>query len=146
MRRRCRDRATHVSARYRAVIEAPLAHPFGMEVRNITIPEIGKAPAATNTQLMWMKAGSPMGDDMNLHKCTVAFASDWGLGVTALLPHGVCFVKRVVPSGEPYELDTANVVAAADCVSVGGDQDGRLTRPFRMVSQRKIPCRPVAAL
>lgn len=75
--------------RYRAVIQKLLEHPFGMEVRNVTVPDIRKPPAATTTQLMWMRTASPMGDNRNLHKCTVAFASDWGLGVTSLLPHGV---------------------------------------------------------
>src|SRR5208337_1614754 len=36
----------------------------------------------------------PMPDDPTLHKCLLAYASDWGLMGTSLLPHGVSFFTR----------------------------------------------------
>ncbi len=43
-------------------------------------------------KLVWMKALFPIReDDTNLHRCLAAFASDWGLGASSLLPHGITF-------------------------------------------------------
>lgn len=37
----------------------------------------------------WMRLGAPIGDDANLHRAILAYASDMTLLSTALLPHGV---------------------------------------------------------
>lgn len=37
----------------------------------------------------WMKSQTPLPDDPLLHMCILAFASDFGLMSTAMLPHGV---------------------------------------------------------
>jgi len=38
-----------------------------------------------------MKSLKALGDDMNMHRCVAAYASDWGLAVLALRPHGIPF-------------------------------------------------------
>jgi len=38
-------------------------------------------------QQMWIKADAALPDDQKLHKCFVAYASDWAISTTALLPH-----------------------------------------------------------
>jgi acyl-CoA thioesterase-2 len=42
----------------------------------------------------WMKAQSRMPDDPFLHQCLLAFASDFALMGTAMLPHGVSFMQN----------------------------------------------------
>ena len=41
----------------------------------------------------WMRLGAPIGDDMNLHRAILAYASDMMLLGTAALPHGVNWTK-----------------------------------------------------
>lgn len=45
-------------------------------------------------QHIWFRAGGPMPADPTLHRCVLAYASDFNLLVTALLPHGVSFLQR----------------------------------------------------
>lgn len=89
-------RDERVKGRYRAMVQRLLEHPFGMEVKNVTKQNMLQAPSARKEQFMWMRAATPLGDDPVDHKCTVAFASDWGLAVTSLLPHEVLFPSREV--------------------------------------------------
>lgn len=44
----------------------------------------------------WMKSQSRLPDDPLLHMCILAFASDFGLMSTAMLPHGVSFIQNNV--------------------------------------------------
>ena len=46
-------------------------------------PEVREGRAAT-----WLKATGPLPDDAAVHQALLAYASDWGLLGTALLPHG----------------------------------------------------------
>jgi len=40
-------------------------------------------------QQMWMRSNGTLGDDLTLHQCVVAYASDFRLLATGLLPHGL---------------------------------------------------------
>jgi acyl-CoA thioesterase-2 len=42
----------------------------------------------------WFKTNQPIPDDPVMHKCILAYASDFGLLETSLLPHGVTFLNR----------------------------------------------------
>ena len=42
----------------------------------------------------WMRAQNPLPDDPLLHQCILAFASDFALMGTAMLPHGVSFMQN----------------------------------------------------
>lgn len=44
-------------------------------------------------QCIWFRAGGPMPDDATLHQCVLAYASDFNLLMTALLPHAVSFLQ-----------------------------------------------------
>lgn len=44
----------------------------------------------------WMKAQTRLPDDPLLHMCILAFASDFGLMSTAMLPHGVSYMQNNV--------------------------------------------------
>lgn len=45
-------------------------------------------------QHIWFRAGGPMPDDPTLHRCVLAYASDFNLLMTALLPHAVSFLQK----------------------------------------------------
>lgn len=45
-------------------------------------------------RLHWMRAQSRLPDDPFLHQCILAFASDFALMGTAMLPHGVSFMQN----------------------------------------------------
>eukprot|EP00271_Cylindrocystis_brebissonii_P019096 TRINITY_DN5661_c0_g1_i1.p1 TRINITY_DN5661_c0_g1~~TRINITY_DN5661_c0_g1_i1.p1 ORF type:complete len:538 (+),score=100.28 TRINITY_DN5661_c0_g1_i1:103-1716(+) len=40
-------------------------------------------------QIVWMRARGHLGDDTALHRCALAYASDFSFLTTALLPHGI---------------------------------------------------------
>lgn len=52
----------------------------------------------------WMRAQMALPDDPFLHQCLLAFASDFALMGTAMLPHGVSFVQ---PNMQAASLDHA---------------------------------------
>lgn len=45
-------------------------------------------------QHIWFRAGGPMPEEPTLHQCVLAYASDFNLLMTALLPHAVSFLQR----------------------------------------------------
>ena len=53
-------------------------------------------------RLLWLKAESSMGDDLIEHMAVLAYASDYGLLGTALLPHGLTFQR---PNFQAASLD-----------------------------------------
>lgn len=52
---------------------------------DLSMPGIKKAPI----RKVWMKAKVELGDDLELHKCALSYASDFNLLTTALMPHGI---------------------------------------------------------
>jgi acyl-CoA thioesterase II len=88
------------------------ALPFPLDFR-IVDPVDKVAPQARPArQLAWMRAPEPLGDDPALHRCVVAYGSDFALLETALLPHAAA-----VPSSK---LTAASIGAsAATCGSCG---------------------------
>ena len=51
-------------------------------------PNPGKSTAGRS---VWFRAVAPLPDDQALHRCLLAYASDFSLLDTALMPHGICF-------------------------------------------------------
>ncbi|HVT36326.1 MAG TPA: acyl-CoA thioesterase II, partial [Nevskiaceae bacterium] len=45
-------------------------------------------------QAIWFRAAGKLPDDPMLHRCVLAYASDFNLLSTALLPHGVTWFSR----------------------------------------------------
>lgn len=73
----------------KAILKA-LETPFPLDCRVVN-PTCFFNPEKENPRkLVWMKARIPMeGAEPNMHRCIAAFASDWGLCSTSLLPHGI---------------------------------------------------------
>lgn len=45
------------------------------------------------SQMCWMRSREPLPDDPQLHKCVLAYLSDWSLLDTAVQPHGISFLE-----------------------------------------------------
>ena len=62
-----------------------------VEPRNYLSPE--KRPPH---EMLWMRASGPLPDDLALHQCMLAFASDMSLLGTGMLPHGIGWLDNKV--------------------------------------------------
>ena len=60
-----------------------------IELRPVTPQPLLKPPKMAPYQDIWMKANGVLPDDVPLHQCVLAYASDMTLHDTATLPHGV---------------------------------------------------------
>jgi acyl-CoA thioesterase-2 len=60
-----------------------------IEVRPIERRSIAKPEPQQPFAHCWLRLGAPIGDDMNLHRAILAYASDMMLLGTCALPHGV---------------------------------------------------------
>lgn len=45
---------------------------------------------------VWFKANGEMSDDMDMHRCVLAYASDYNLLTTALQPHGLSYFSKKI--------------------------------------------------
>ena len=52
----------------------------------------------------WLRAAGPVPDDVVVHQCLLAYASDWGLLTTSLRPHGISILS---PEIQTASLDHA---------------------------------------
>lgn len=59
-----------------------------IEIKPIDIDRYIHRKAANATQSLWMRANGILPDDPQLHRCVLAYASDYTLLDTALIPHG----------------------------------------------------------
>ena len=70
------------------LVRASLNHHTAVEFRPVT-PWNPLAPGVTPPQqAIWFRIGQPLPDDPMLHRCLLAYASDFNLISTALRPHG----------------------------------------------------------
>jgi acyl-CoA thioesterase-2 len=60
-----------------------------LEIRLIPAQQLPPAPLAQ--KMVWMRAQGELPADPGLHRCLLAYASDFNLLGTALLPHGLSF-------------------------------------------------------
>lgn len=82
-----------IPEQYKIMIQNSLKFPFPIDVREINPPNLLDKPKSRKPRkLVWMKALIEIDEhDTNLHNCLAAYASDWGLGNTSLLPHAIPF-------------------------------------------------------
>ena len=82
---------THdVSQRLADAVERPLAIEFKpVKPFNLLEPDVREP-----RQAIWIRAGGKLPDDPILHRCVLAYASDFNLLTTALLPHGKSFLSK----------------------------------------------------
>ena len=76
-----------VPERMRRALAQRAALPFPLDLRLVDPVDKVAPRARPARQLAWMRAPEPLGDDPALHRCVVAYGSDFALLETALLPH-----------------------------------------------------------
>jgi len=59
-----------------------------IELRPLDVSRYLTRKPLTLRQSLWMRATGPLPDDLALHQCVLAYASDFSLLDTALIPHG----------------------------------------------------------
>ena len=65
-----------------------------IEIRPVDPADVGHPQARAPFKYLWVRAAGTLPDNPALHKYLMAYASDFGLLTTALLPHGVSFWQR----------------------------------------------------
>ncbi len=64
---------------------------FPIEMRPVEVSNPMSPEPSDPVQYMWLRAASELPDDPALHRCVLAYASDFVLLDTALLPHGTSY-------------------------------------------------------
>jgi acyl-CoA thioesterase-2 len=127
--------------RERALTERPL------EMRPVNPSPNPLAPAPQPARKMvWLRAVSRLPDDPALHTALLAYASDWSLLTTALLPHGVTWltpgmqvasIDHVMWFHRPVRMDewVLHVIDSPSAQGARGLVRGRIfTRDGRLVA------------
>jgi len=65
-----------------------------IEIRPVHPEDVGRPERREPVKYLWVRAAGTLPDNPALHKYLMAYASDFGLLTTALLPHGVSFWQR----------------------------------------------------
>lgn len=127
--------------RDRALTERPL------EMRPVDPSPNPLSPTPQAPQKMvWLRAVAPLPDDPTLHAALLAYASDWSLLTTALLPHGVTWltpgmqvasIDHVMWFHRPVRMDdwVLHVIDSPSAQGARGLVRGRIfTRDGRLVA------------
>ena len=64
------------------------------EFRPVEPPDFSRAQKLAPIAHVWFKAVAPLPDDESLHRCLLAYASDFGLLGTALRPHALSMLSN----------------------------------------------------
>jgi acyl-CoA thioesterase II len=65
-----------------------------IEVRPVEARSLARPVKREPRFMSWFRAAAPVGDDPNVHRAILAFASDMSLLGTSMLPHGVSWVSH----------------------------------------------------
>jgi acyl-CoA thioesterase II len=88
------ERAAHAADRLPAALVARATAERPFEVRSTDPEDDPFRPAPRPARRMvWMRTVGPLPDDPALHRYLLAYASDFGFVMTALLPHGVTWLS-----------------------------------------------------
>jgi acyl-CoA thioesterase-2 len=69
-----------------------LQRPRPIEIRPVEPLDYSKPEKRPPHQRVWIRADGKLPDDLMLHQCVVAYASDMTLLDTAILPHAITFL------------------------------------------------------
>ena len=76
-----------------AAAEALFARLRPIEVRPVEPRSLGHPSPRTPFYASWFRAVAPLGDDLDVHRAVLAYASDMGLLGASLMPHGVNWIS-----------------------------------------------------
>ena len=74
-------------------LRSRILHPHGMEFRAVDDDDLLAPKPQPGERSIWMRTVAPLPDDPMLHRALLAYASDHGLLVTALRPHGMSYLQ-----------------------------------------------------
>ena len=94
--------------RVRRFMESPRPFEF-RAVQELHYLEPRKAPPSRQ---VWFRAVGRLPDEQMLHRCLLAYVSDFFLLDTATLPHGIAFLSRQTHHGEHRSRDVVPSPAA----------------------------------
>jgi acyl-CoA thioesterase II len=69
-------------------VELAFRGPSGIEYRRVEAGSPLEPPSREPRSAFWFRCAERVSDDPQVHRCLLAYASDWGLIGTALRPHG----------------------------------------------------------
>ena len=69
-------------------VELAFRAPQGIEYRRVGAGSPLEPPSREPRSAFWFRCVERVSDDLQVHRCLLAYASDWGLIGTALRPHG----------------------------------------------------------
>ena len=87
---------TRVPERMRRALAQRAALPFPLDLRLVDPVDKVAPQARPARQLAWLRAPQRLSDDAALHRCVVAYGSDFALLETALLPHARAVTHRAL--------------------------------------------------
>lgn len=101
-----------------SLVQKSVNAPFPIDVRAVE-PQDVFAPRRVQParQLVWIRCTEALGEDPYLHRAALAYASDWSISTTMLLPHGLTYSSprvRMVASLDHIMHFTAGVQPRAD--------------------------------
>ena len=67
---------------------------IAIEIRPINPVNLFKPTVQPPKKYMWFRSREKLSDDLQLHKCILAYASDFELLGTSMLPHAVSFMQK----------------------------------------------------
>jgi acyl-CoA thioesterase-2 len=88
-----------------AGLEAWFTRERPIEIRYVDPINLFKPEKRAPVQWVWIRADGRLPDDLLLHQCVAAYASDMTLIDTALLPHGVSWTdSRLIPASLDHAM------------------------------------------
>lgn len=79
-------------------IRALISRPRPIEMRPVEVPDGQSIAPRPPHSATWFRTVAPLPDDANLHRAVIAYASDYQLLGTSLLPHGLNWIQGEVTS------------------------------------------------
>ncbi|MGI4777899.1 MAG: acyl-CoA thioesterase [Janthinobacterium lividum] len=74
-------------------LRSKVLQPHGLEFRAVDDDDLLAPAPQSGERSIWMRTIAPLPDDPGLHRALLAYASDHGLLVTALRPHGLSYLS-----------------------------------------------------
>ncbi len=99
MQEMLKDPANSISSKYQNYLQMRIQEPLPMEIKHIDRilhdrKELLNPKKRAPNQRLWIKAEGKLPDDLAVHQCVAAYASDHYLASTASLKHGLIFKKK----------------------------------------------------
>ena len=87
------ERRLEIGDRLPERLRTRVLHPHGLEFRAVEDDDLLVPKPQPGERSIWMRTVAPLPDDPMLHRALLAYASDHGLLVTALRPHGMSYLQ-----------------------------------------------------